>query len=193
MSKNILLISDTMIKEKTALHGNVDPKLLYPEIKLAQDMFIHPLLGTALFDKIQELIEAGSFTSGAYKDLLDDYIVDTLMNYVLAELPETLSYQFYNKGVLRKTGDNTELPSMSDLASIASKYKKRAEWYATRLKNYLREVSTNSLYPEYLNPGNGCDDIQPTKQAYTCPIVLDDDYECKRSLEERYQGNKPSC
>ena len=193
MSKNILLISDTMIKEKTALHGNVDPKLLYPEIKLAQDMFIHPLLGTALFDKIQALIEAGSFTTGDYKNLLDDYIVDTLMNYVLAELPETLSYQFYNKGVVRKTGDNAELPSMSDLASVSSRYRSRAEWYATRLTKYLKENATAQLFPEYLNPGSGYDDIHPTKQAYTCPIVLDDDYECRRSLEDKYQGNKPSC
>lgn len=192
MSKNILLISDTMIKEKTALHGNVDPKLLYPEIKLAQDMFIHPLLGTALFDKIQDLIEAG-LTTGDYKNLLDNYIADALIYYVLAELPETLSYQFYNKGVLRKTGDNTELPSMSDLASLISKYKYRAEWYATRLTKYLKENASTTLFPEYLNPGNGYDDIHPTKQVYTCPIVLDDDYEYKRSLEEKYQGNRPSC
>lgn len=192
MSKNILLISDTMIKEKTALHGNVDPKLLYPEIKLAQDMFIHPLLGTALFNKIQNDIEAGSIT-GVYKDLLDDYIVDTLINYVLAELPETLSYQFYNKGVVRKSGDNTELPSMSDLASVSSRYRQRAEWYGTRLRAYLRENATNALFSEYINPGSGYDDIHPAKQVYTCPIVLDDDYDCNKSYEEKYQGNKPSC
>jgi hypothetical protein len=52
MSKNVLLISVDTIKERTPIHDNVDEKLIYPEIKLAQDMFIHPILGTALYDKL---------------------------------------------------------------------------------------------------------------------------------------------
>jgi len=49
MSLNILFISDTILIERTTVHGNIDPKLLYPEIKTAQDMYIQPLLGSALF------------------------------------------------------------------------------------------------------------------------------------------------
>ncbi len=66
MSKNILLISETILKERTKLHSNVDPKLLFPDIKVAQDMYIEPLLGTALYNKILDDINAGTLT-GAYK------------------------------------------------------------------------------------------------------------------------------
>ena len=112
MSKNILFIDDNTIKDRTAVHGNIDPKLMYPDIKAAQDMYIHPLLGTALFKKIQDAINDGTITTNGalanYKTLLDDYIVDALVYYTLADLPTTISYQFWNKGVIRKQGNNTE-------------------------------------------------------------------------------------
>ena len=111
MSKNVLLISEDILKDRTTLHGNVDPKLLFPEIKAAQDMYIHPILGTALYNKIISEVEAGTIT-GDYKTLLDDYIIDCILYYTLSSLPEALSYQMWNKGVVRKQGDNTELPSM---------------------------------------------------------------------------------
>ena len=111
MSKNTLFISDTIIKERSIVNGNNDPKLIYPDIKAAQDLYIHPILGTALFIKIQNAIAANNWTGLAdYKTLLDDYIIDTLVNYTMAELPMN-SYQFTNKGIVRKQGDNTDLPA----------------------------------------------------------------------------------
>ena len=52
MSKNILMLSVALLKERTAIHDNIDEKLIYPEIKAAQDMFILPVLGSALFNKL---------------------------------------------------------------------------------------------------------------------------------------------
>jgi hypothetical protein len=175
MSKNVLLISDDILKERTAVHGNIDPKFLYPEIKAAQDMYIHPILGTALYDKIVNDVDAGTIT-GDYKDLLDDYIIDCLLYYVLAGLPEALSYQFYNKGVIRKQGDNTELPSMSELIDLSNKYRIRAEWYGNRLNKYLKRVASSTVFPEYLNPGDEIDTILPENETYNMPIYLGSEY-----------------
>lgn len=189
MSKDILLISDNIIKDRTAIHGNIDPKLIYPDIKVAQDMYIHPILGTALYDKLQTDIAASSL-AGAYKTLVDRYIVDALIYYCLSELPTTISYQFWNKGVVRKQGDSTELPSMSDLVDLSNKYKNRAEFYAERLRLYLKQ-NANVSFPEYLNAGNGCDDIQPSPNAFTMPIWLGVEKK-KRTFEEKYQSDRPS-
>lgn len=180
MSKNILLMSDTILKERTAVHGNIDPKLLYPEIKAAQDMFIHPILGTALYNKLITDIDTNvSGVTGDYKTLLDDYIIDPLLYYVLSELPEALSYQFWNKGVLRKVGDNTESPSMSELVDLSNKYRQRAEWYGERLTKYLKQNATESFLPEYIQPGDGIDTIQPENSTFTMPIYLGDGYDCQ--------------
>jgi hypothetical protein len=171
MAKNVLLLSVEILKDRTGIHDNIDPKLLYPEIKTAQDMYIEPILGTSLFNKIITEVEAGSIT-GDYKTLLDDYIIDTLLNYTMAGLPDAISFQFWNKGVVRKQGDNTELPDMSDLVDIMNKYRVRAEWYAERLNRRLKTIATSEVLPEYLSGNNTLSDIQPENTSYTMPIYL---------------------
>src|SRR5689334_19305885 len=135
MSKNILLISDVMLKERTSMHGNTDPKLIYPDIKYAQDAYVAPLLGSALYNKLITLVSGNTISDAAnanYKTLLDDYIVDTLIWYTMSEASTPISFQFWNKGVVRKQGQDTELPSMSEIVDILSKHKTRAEHYAQR-------------------------------------------------------------
>lgn len=196
MSQDILLISDTMIKDRTSVHGNIDPKLIYPNIKVAQDMYIHPILGSALYNKLQTIVSDGTISSSAplapYKLLVDRYIVDALIYYTLAELPVSLSYQFWNKGVLRKQGESTDLPSMSELFDIGNKYKNWAEFYSNRLRLYLKQNAA-TLFSEYNNPGSGIDDINPTHKSFTMPVFLGDDNSCGQTFEERYQGNQPNC
>lgn len=191
MSQNILLISDTMIKERTVIHGNIDAKLIYPNIKVAQDMYIHPILGTALYDKLLSDVSASSL-AGNYKTLVDMYIVDTLIYYVLSELPISLSYQFWNKGMVRKLGEDTELPGIDELYSIQNKYKNWAEFYANRLRLYLKQ-NAPAMFPEYINPGNGVDAIYPDNNSFTMPVYLGDEDKCSKSYEEKYQGDRPSC
>lgn len=177
MSKNTLFISDTMIKERSSLHGNTDAKLIYADIKTAQDMYILPILGTALFNKIQTAINGGTISDGAnadYKTLLDDYIVDALMFYTLSDLPTTLSYQLWNKGVTRKLGEGTENPSMSELVDISNRYRQKAEYYANRLKLYCIDQSSKGKLTEYINPGNSIDTITPEQRAFTMPVYLGD-------------------
>lgn len=196
MSLNVLLVSDTMIKEHTVIHGNIDPKLIYPDIKVAQDMYIKPLLGSALFDKLQSIISDGTITTAPananYKTLMDKYIVDALIYYTLTDLPTTISYQFWNKGMVRKQGDNTQLPSMSELIDISNKYRQRAEFYTNACRLYLRQNAA-IMYPEYLTPGSGVDTVRPERETYTMPIYLDDDKCDHRTYEQKYQGNNPSC
>lgn len=181
MSLNVLLISDQMIKERTAIHGNIDPKLIYPDIKYAQDVFIAPLLGTALYNKLQTIVSSGAITTDAanvnYKALVDNYLVDALIYYTLSELPTTISYQFWNKGVVRKQGENTELPSMSELIDIANKYKSRAEHYGQRMRKWIL-ANASPMFPEYLNPGSTIDTVTPEQRAFTMPVYLGDDSDC---------------
>jgi hypothetical protein len=192
MSKNILMMSAQMLKDRTAVHDNIDEKLIYPEIKAAQDLFILPLMGSALYNKILTDINANTLT-GYYKTLVDDYVIDTLANYVISELPLGLTYQFWNKGVSQKTTDNSNAPSMSDLFSVASKYKRRAEEYAQRMRLYLRQYAP-TLYPEYIQPGSGIDTVIPERQGFSNPIYLGDVSPYAReykTYEEKYQSNLP--
>lgn len=167
-----------MIKDRTAIHGNIDPKLIYPDIKIAQDMYILPILGTNLFEKLQAIISDGTISSNPtnvnYKKLIDSFLADSLMYFTLSELPTTISYQFWNKGVIRKQGENTELPSMSELVDISKKYRDRAEFYANRMRLWIVQ-NAPAFFPEYLNPGSTIDTVTPQQRAFTMPVFLGDD------------------
>jgi hypothetical protein len=193
MSKNTLFISVNNIKERTGLHANVDEKLVLPEIKTAQDMYILPALGSALYDELQTAIVANNLTA-LQITLLDTYLADCLIYFVMSELPMGLSYQFYNKGLLRKSGDNTENPSMQDMIDVANRYRARAEFYKQRMIKYLKQ--NNNSYPNYLNFGSGIDAIKPENEGYTTSVWLGDVSCCAsetKSFKERYQGNIGCC
>jgi hypothetical protein len=195
MSKNTLFISVQTIKDRTGLHANVDEKLVLPEIKTAQDMYILPALGSALYNELQAAVVANTFTQ-LQTTLLDDYLVDCLIYFVMSELPQGLSYQFYNKGLIRKTGENQESPSMQDMIDVANRYRARAEFYKQRLIKYLKQ--NNALYPNYLNFGSGIDSIKPDNEGYSVSMWFGDngccgDGDSRKSFEERYQGNIGCC
>jgi hypothetical protein len=186
MSLNTLFISVQGIKDRTGLHANVDEKLVLPEIKTAQDMYILPTLGSTLYNRLQAGITANDLNANEVI-LLNNYLADCLIYYVMSELPMGLSYQFYNKGLLRKSGDNTENPSMQDMIDVANRYRTRAEFYKQRVIKYLRQ--NNTLFPEYLNFTSGIDTIVPDLEGYTSSLYLEDGscYENK-NLAEKYQG-----
>jgi hypothetical protein len=180
MSKNILLISVTILKERTDIHGNVDEKLIYPHIKYVQDAFIKPILGSALFDKLQTLIDDGTITDLAnanYKFLIDEYLIDTMIWYIKSELQVDISFQTWNKGVVRKVGENTDMPTMSELIDLAGRYKNKAEYYGTRMRDYIR-ANANVKYTEYLNPGSTIDTVTPDQRTFTMPVYLGPDDDC---------------
>ncbi len=192
--KNICFINVNTIKERSALHSNVDDKLILPEILTAQDMYILPALGSALYDRLQNGIDNNNLTTDEV-DLLDNFITNALVYYTLSELPVGLSYQFYNKGLIRKTSDNTDTPNMQDLIDVANRYRTRAEFYTQRLIKHLKQVSsTSDKFQEYVNYGSGVDIIKPERDAYQASIWLGDSYDCKpMSFEERYQGENGIC
>jgi len=176
MSANILLLSDAILKERSVIHDNMDPKLIYPDIKVAQDMYIEPILGTALYNKLQTIVADGTITDAGnadYKLLLDKYIIDALVYYVMSMLPIDSSYQFWNKGVSRKSSQDVDLPSMSDLVEVSKNYQNRAEFYGNRLKRFLLDQTSRlQKYPEYVNPGNTIDTVVPSQRQFTMPIYL---------------------
>ena len=169
MSANTYLLTPKAIKDRTQLHTNTDDKLIYPDIKAVQDMYIMPLLGSTLFEKIQNDIEADTLT-GNYLILMRDYIADAMCWLVLAEMPDTLNYQLWNTGVAATTADKTVNADNGVLHQLRNKYRGRAEHYMKRARMYLLENYT--LFNEYNQPGTGIDVVVPEQSSFTNPIFL---------------------
>ena len=192
MSKNVLFITVNLIKERTHLHANVDDKVVLPFIKVAQDMYIEPVLGTPLFNKIIDLIDAGTIVTeggGKYKTLMDRYIIDCMIWRTMQLLPVPLTMQFYNKGVKVKDGDNDSSPSMSELADISNEYRTTAEHYENRLRRYLIK-DNGKLYPEWEWAGDEEDDILPRRTSYSSPVWLGDGFDRDPNIPVLYDPTK---
>lgn len=172
MSANTLFISPALIKARTGISEAIDDKQLKPQIKVAQDMYIQPALGSTFYLALQNGVENNNLTAQE-SALINNYITDALVWYTMSTLPATLSYQFFSKGVLQKTAEESNNPSRADIELLERRYKDNAEFYKTRLINYLRENYT--LFPEYFSPGVGYDVIIPENRGYTCPIFLGPD------------------
>jgi hypothetical protein len=190
MAKNILFISPQLIKERSNISDNIDDKQIVHAIKISQDMYLEPVLGTTFYQGLQTRIDTGLQTNDE-DTLIKDFIHDMLINQTLAELAVSNSMKFWNKGLLQKTSDNSLVPSLPDLQAVAEYYRNRAEWYSQRLINYLRE--NENTYPEYRDWRSGLDVIRPKTNGYTGAIYLGDDSDCgceaKGEFSKYYQGD----
>ena len=185
MSANILFISEQTLKDRSLLQDNVDPKLIKPTIKQAQDMFIEPILGTGLYLELQTQV-ADNDVSVLNATLLNNYITDCLCWYVASEMVMSLGFKLTNKNVLKKTSENSDVPSISELFDVMEYYKNKAEWYAQRITNYLCENNTD--YPLYDNPGNGVDTIHPNSTSYSNGFYLGDTPKEYKNYSDMYQS-----
>ena len=159
----VLFISEDTIKKSTTINGNVDAELLLPYIKVAQDIHIHQLLGTDLYDKLASLIQAGTMQDAAnddYETLIDVYVQPCLIHYSLYECLPFLSYKIMNKDLVRKISEQSTNASLEDLKYLRGIVLNTAEYYAERLVEWLR--NNHSKYPEYTS--NTGADLSPNKE-----------------------------
>lgn len=185
MSANILFISESTLKDRSLLQDNVDPKLIRPTIKQAQDMYIEPILGSGLYQELQTQIEDAN-VSVLNAKLLNLYITDCICWYVASEMVMSLGFKMTNKNVLRKTSENSNDASLSELFDLMEYYKNKAQWYAQRITNYLCENITD--YPLYNNPGTGSDIIHPNDSSYSTGMYLGDIAKEYKNYSDMYQS-----
>jgi len=186
--------SVTALKEDSIVNENVDTKVIAPIIKVCQQTYILPMLGTGLYNDIVTKLTA-DITLAAYpttKTLLDDYIQPCLKWWIQTELPIALSYKYSNKGIQVASGDNSTNASMDDLIKLMEMAKDKAQWYSERLTYYL--LANTVTFPLFDNPGNTIDTIVPRKNNYTKGIYLggDQDYFGMETFSDREHYMKKS-
>ena len=182
----VIFISEQALKDSSIINENVDMKLLLPTIKLAQEKYVLPILGTALYNELKTQITNATLTV-LNETLLDDYIQPCLIWWIMAESPMPLTYKFMNKSVATRSSENANAASLNDLLKLEERFKDNAQWYSQRVANYLLENSTQ--YPLYLNPGNGIDTIIPKKSVYSTGMFLGNTESKNLPFKDRFQGN----
>lgn len=182
MTQDVLWMTEDYFKENSVLNDNVDWRLVQPIMIMCQDRYLHPILGTDLFDTIADEIYAGS-VSAENQTLLNLYIRKVILYYTIAELGMVLKYRLNNKGVMVKNSENSQPASLEEIQAFQNYWNKNAEWWAERTTKFLRENASTTSYADYYAQVVTSDDILPNTTNFTTSIYLDDNSDsCRDNL-----------
>jgi len=156
-----LFITINELKRDTAVGGNVDVDKLLPSLQTAQELVIEPLIGSNLYDKINNGIVNNTLVE-PYISLKNKYIHPILTHSALEYHLLYASYQITDGGISKwNGGDNHESIDIKDVNLLINKEHSIAENYKFRLTNHLN--NNPDLYPEYST--NKGEDISPSTKS----------------------------
>jgi len=175
-----LFISEKFIKENSPLDENIDWKKIQSTVWHCQIQHLQNLLGTKLYNDLVTKVIAGTI-AGDDQTLIEDYISDALLYWVMYEVQIPLLYEFRNKNVSKKSSDNAQPIGTKELSRIENRFKDKAEFFSKRMTDYL--CANSDLYPLY-GTENEIDEVIPQNGKSTVSVYLGggencNDYKCK--------------
>ena len=159
MAKFGLLITRNDIIKNTPLGGAIDADALLPFIRTAQEKYILNILGTVLYNKLQDDIEAETAFTGIYETLVTDYVKPTLIWYGCVEYIPFSAVQFKSNGAVKQQSETGISPSKTEVDYLLNKALSNAEYYSTRLQDYL--IAYSSQIPQFLESVGNSTQIYP--------------------------------
>lgn len=160
---------DEFIKKTTVVDVNVDAKYIGIAIIEAQELYLRPSLGTALYNKINT--DLGSLT-GVYDTLFHDYILDVLKNYTLFLLAPNIVMKWRNTSIGINSGENFTPIDLNDIGKIQKQVLPKAETYLKRMNDYL--IANSNDFPE-LYANTAFDQKNPNNQSFSTTMNLGPD------------------
>jgi len=166
MANYAQLIDVEYVFLNTAVDKNVDPDIITPSIKIAQDTAIQEILGYTLLQNIMGMVVDGSIENPGniqYKTLLNNFVQPALAHHALYfALPE-IQYRLTNKAILAKTSENSQATGLPELKYLRQNAKDIADFYSQRIREEI--VNNPNLYPDYFQT-LGIERIQPKRTTY---------------------------
>jgi len=154
-----LFITRNDIIKNTPLGGAIDADALLPFVRTAQEKYLLNLLGTVLYNKLQDDIEANTTFTGYYQTLISDYVKPTLIWYSCVEYIPFSAITFKSNGAVKHISETSVSPGKNEVDYLLSKALDNAGYYSTRLQDYLLANSSN--IPEYLESVGDSTQIYP--------------------------------
>ena len=161
----VLFVSESKLKDSTAINLSVDNEILLPYLRQSQKLYVETHLGTPLNQKLKDLIIAGTVNlpaNAAYKTLLDDYIGDMLPNWALYHCIPFLRFKVENGNIYSKTSETGTALTTEESQHLREEIRNTAEYYTERMIDYL--CNNNTLFPEYGTSSGS--DVDADRNAY---------------------------
>ena len=156
-----LFISRNDIIKNSPLQGAIDADALLPYVRTAQVKYLKDLLGTVLYEYVEAKILADEAFTGRYIGMME-IVKDALIWYTCIEYIPFSSIIFKSNGAVKPTSDQSVTPTKTDVDYLTSKCSENADYFATRLQNYL--IAYSNEIPQYLQSVGNMTQIYPNMQ-----------------------------
>lgn len=174
MIYNVLLVSETKLKDSTPINENVDTSELRFCITQSQTIQIQESLGTNLYEKLLQLVDTGDISlaqNAKYKNLLDNYVQPTLISYSYYLALDNFWLKFINIGLVQNRSEQGQPVDLKTLQYLKQNAKAQAEFNDNLLRRHL--VFKSGLYPEYTSGNLNDGQLPPeTDSAFNSSITL---------------------
>ena len=154
----ILLVSGNFIKNVTNIDDNMSGKLIEPAIYEAQNEGLRGILGDALVDKLESLVDNNTIQdvdNEKYKRLLDK--VQYFLAYtVIADICMLTTVKISPAGREQVGDEHMDPLDITDSYRLRDFYQHKADYLCRQIQNYV--LKHRSDYPELSN--NDCNMIK---------------------------------
>ncbi len=165
-----IFITDTWLREHTAISGNCDAVELKTFVEEAQDQYVQDITGTRLYETLLTAVAANTTT--ADQDALLEIIRPGLAWYAVYKGLPFINWKIRNRSVIGGGGRLLEDGVAADLAVIQylrNEARTNAEFHGQRAVSYL--IAHSALFPDYLKVQLG--DIPAATTAYNMCMAFD--------------------
>lgn len=169
----VLLISEQKLKNFSNINRNVDMDVLKAEVQIAQDIDLQTLLGTKFYNHLLSQVSATGNTFNAdEKILVDNYIQPFLIQQAYFQAIPGLMFRVMNRGIVEGTMESATSVNIDTMKYLRTIQKQRADFYMTRLQDYLLIGRGQNKFPDYVSQSTIDGMIPDRSQKYNNGIFL---------------------
>ncbi len=122
----------------TSISENMDVELLQPHLLIAQQLYVSPVLGDALYSDIVSKYDNNSIT-GDTLTLYNDYIVPAIAYAAWFSAAPFLQFKTQRNGIQTQASDNNTPVTVEELSLYINRVENLKNFYCERLNKYLIE------------------------------------------------------
>lgn len=143
---DILFVSETYLKNFTALDPNLRIEEFVPFVIQAQDINLQPVLGTPFYNSLKSKIDNETLTQSE-KDLLNDYVSPMIVNWAFVKILPFIKYKIVQKGILSGQSEMAQTSNWDEMRFLQKSVTDTAQFYEKRLMEFL--IQNPGIFPIY--------------------------------------------
>jgi hypothetical protein len=188
----VLLISEVRLKAFTSINRNVEIDLLKAEIQIAQDIDLQTLLGTKFYNHLLSQVSAtGNTFNAAETTLVNDYISPFLIQQSYFQAMPSIQFRTMNRGMVEGTMENATAVDIETFKYLRNIQKQRADFYMTRLLDYLLIGYGQNQFPDYTSQSTRDGMIPDRNSKYMNGIYLKNTTRKGYPMQDALPGGTP--